>query len=210
MASRRPYFNRVVRGLLDHIVETMPEFSHIKPSKILVVAGEARRASRGTVKPLLFEPGQLAEGDNRRRPVVRIKGRKMLYCITLRPLFFRDSSPKQRVGTILHELFHISPSFDGTLSRARRHSEAGRDFQRRLRPLVRRYLKLCPRELMAAFAYDGEVRVQMWLERPNTFYVRGMKVRRLYTEDQLFVGPVRMLTKRTKSRATRPAKIKLH
>lgn len=210
MATGRPYFNRAVRALLDHIAETMPEFGHIKPSRVLVVAGEARRGSRGTVKPLLFEAGQLAEGDKRRRPVVRIKGRKMLYCITLRPLFFRDSSPRQRIGTILHELFHISPSFDGTLSRARRHSEAGRDFQKRLRPLVRRYLKTCPPELIAMFAYDGEVRVQQWLERPNTFYVKGMKVRRLYTEDQLFVGPVRMITRRPKAKGLKPSKPKLH
>ena len=209
MPKGRPYFNRAVRALLDHIVATMPEFSHIKPSRILIVAGEARRASRGTVKPLLFEPGQLAQGDRRRKPVVRIRGRKMLYCITLRPLFFRASTPKERVGTIVHELFHISPSFDGTLSRARRHSEAGRDFQRRLRPLVRRYLKLCPAELMAQFAFDGEVRVQMWLERPNTFYVKGMKVRRVYTEDQLFVGPVRMITRRPKA-SVKAGAIKLH
>lgn len=210
MASGRPYFNRSVRALLDHIVETMPEFGHIKPSRVLIVAGEARRASRGTVKPLLFEPGQLAEGDNRRRPVVRVRGRKMLYCITLRPLFFRDSSTKQRIGTILHELFHISPSFDGTLARARRHSEAGRDFQKRLRPLVRRYLKQCPADLFASFAYDGEVRVQMWLERPNTYYVKGMKVRRVYTEDQLFVGSIRMMTRRPKPKAAKSPRIKLH
>lgn len=180
----------------------MPEFAHIKPSRVLVVAGEARRASRGTVKPLLFEPGTLAPGDRRRKPVVKVRGRRMLYCVTLRPLFFRSSTPQARVVTILHELFHISTAFDGTLAAARRHSEAGRDFQKKLRPLVRRYLKLLPPELLTPFAYDGEVRVQQWLERPATYYVpkKGSKARRLYTEDQLFIGPVRMITRRAKAK----------
>src|SRR4051812_38757026 len=132
VARERPYFNRAVRALLDHIVQTMPEFAHIKPSRIVIVAGEARRASRGTVKPLLYEPGTFGTaGEGKRKPIVRIRGRKMLYCITLRPLFFRASTPKARVVTLLHELFHISPEFDGTLARTRRHSEAGREFQKR-------------------------------------------------------------------------------
>ena len=50
----------------------------------------------------------------------------MLYLITLRPLFFRASDPDQRMRTVLHELFHISSRFDGTLHQGRRHARLGK------------------------------------------------------------------------------------
>ena len=88
-----------------------PEYRHIQPGRVLVVAGEARRGSRGTVKPLTFAKGASRDGSGVRKPVVRLNGKRMLYCITLRPLFFRSSRPSQRVETLLHELFHVSPGF---------------------------------------------------------------------------------------------------
>ena len=93
----------------------VPEFSHLVPTKVLVVAGEARRASRGSVKPLAFARGKSRDHSGARKPVVRVAGRRMLYCVTLRPLFFRDARPEQRVETLLHELYHVSP-------RLRRHA----------------------------------------------------------------------------------------
>lgn len=190
MGMRRPNFNQLVRALIRDIARHMPEFGHIKASRILVVAGEARRASRGTVKPLKVRPG-----DRKAKALVTVNGRRMLYCITLRPLFFRSSTAKGRIGTLLHELYHVSPRFDGTLDEGRRHEAMGKGFGAKLRPLVRRYLRQCPPELWAAMAFDGEVRVLQWLERPSANLVgRKLATRRLYTEAQLFLGPVKMIT----------------
>ncbi len=209
--SRRPNFNQAVRALIKDVATSMAEFQHIRPSRILVVAGEARRGSRGTVKPLTFAGTRSRDKSGRRKPVVRVRGRRMLYCITLRPLFFRSGTPQARIATLIHELFHISPKFDGTLASSRRHATLGKDFTRKLKPLVRRYLKRCPPELWAPFAYDGELKVQQWLERPGSTYTPGSKrVRTLYTEEQLFYGVVRMTSKRTKPAKLPRAKIKLH
>lgn len=41
--------------------------------------------------------------------------------ITLRPRFFRASSPDQRLRILLHELWHLSPQFDGRVAWDRRH-----------------------------------------------------------------------------------------
>lgn len=195
MASRRPNLNKAVRALIRDIAARMPEFSHVKASRILVIAGEARRASRGTVKPLCFRGGRSTDRSGRRKPIIRIKGKRMLYCITLRPLFFRASTPKSRVETVMHELFHMSRRFDGTLHAGRRHSVLGKDFPKRLRPLVRRYLKQCPKEVLAPFAYSGELKVLQWLERPGHAYIPGTpRVRKVYTEEQLFYGISRMVT----------------
>jgi len=203
VAQGRLNFNRAIRSLLRHVSATMPEFSHIRPSRILVVGGEARRASRGTVKPLAYS----AKG-RRQKSIVRIKGRRMLYCITLRPLFFRSSTPQARIETLLHELFHISPAFDGTLDPARRHASAGKRFERKLRPIVKRYLRRCPPELWAMFAFNGEIRMLQWLERPGPAGASNAQGRKLYSEDQLFYGPMQMLTRRT--RPARSHKMKLH
>jgi hypothetical protein len=214
VAPRRPNFNKALRALIRDIAARMPEFGHVKAGRILVVAGEARRTSRGTVKPLCFRGGKSTDRTGRRKPVVRIRGRRMLYCITLRPLFFRGSTAKARIETVIHELFHCSRRFDGTLHSGRRHDVLGRDFARRLRPLVRRYLKVCPRELKAAFAHRGEVRVLQWLERPGSAYIPGasrVRVRKVYTEDQLYYGIARMVTPKPRaSREASPRPPKLH
>ena len=72
------------------------------------------------------------------------------------------ASPEARIGTLMHELFHISPRFDGTLDEQHRHARIGADFAKALRPIVRRYLNRCPEELWAPFAYTGEVKA--WSE----------------------------------------------
>src|SRR5882762_3498152 len=110
------------------MVRKLPELSHIRASRILFVAGEARRGSRATIRPLA--------GSR-----ISLKGKRALYCVTLRPRFFRSSTPEQRVETLLHELLHISASFDGKLHMGRRHSTLSKArFEALLRPLVRRYL----------------------------------------------------------------------
>lgn len=175
------------------MAQTHPEFAHLDASRILVVAGEARRASRGTVKPLTFAGKKRVDSMGRRKPMVKVGGRQMLYCITLRPLFFRRSTARQRVATLLHELFHISKHFDGTLDHQRRHEEAGDGFEAEFSPIERRCWKRLPVELSGPFAYDGEVRVLQWLEKPQS-WLPGERAshRNRYSEKHLFEGVVRM------------------
>jgi hypothetical protein len=184
---------------MRHVTGTMPEFAHIVPERVLVVAGEARRASRGTVKPLAFAKGKRRDAFGRKKPLVKVNGVRMLYCITLRPLFFRSSSPRHRVATLLHELFHISRKFDGTLDRARRHARMGPRFDARFRPLQKRLWRELPEDLREAFSYDGEVKVLQWLERP-TAWLPGERAsgRKVYTQAHLFPGIMRMKSVRSK------------
>jgi len=195
LSSRPLNLNRAIRALMRDLSTRSPEFSHLVPAKVLVVAGEARRASRGSVKPLAFARAKSRDHSGVRKPVVRVDGRRMLYCVTLRPLFFRDSRPEQRIETLLHELYHVSAAFDGTLDPARRHARLGRKFTRRFRPVVRRYLRDCPPEVLAPFSHHGPVRILAWLERPPATHARG-RSRRLYTEEQLYTVTVQMVTPR--------------
>ncbi len=189
--AARPSMTLAVKRLIRDVARRVPELSHVKASRVLVVAGEARRASRATIRPAHFkETGERGGRGGRRKPLIRIQGRKILYVITLRPRWFVDSTPEQRVATVLHELYHASERFDGTLHRGRLHQTLPRDrYDRRIRAMRDRYLAAAPEEVIAPFAYRGVARVRMWLERPGGFYrVGGYGGRRLYTEKQLFRG----------------------
>lgn len=191
-----------VKRLVRDVSARVPELAHVRASRVLVVAGEARRASRATIRPA--RPARRGHGDPRReKPLIRVKGRKILYVVTLRPLWFRASTPEQRIGTILHELYHASTRFDGTLHRGRRHSRLPRArYNQKIRRLLDRYLDEAPPEILEPFSGNGIVRARMWLERPGGF-VRGEsnRERQLYTERQLFYGLVRMVTPRRRRTA---------
>ena len=176
----RPNVTLLCRRIVADMAKRLPEFSHVRPARILFVAGEARRGSRATIRPLA-------------KAKIALKGRRAMYCVTLRPRFFRASTPEQRVATLLHELLHISPAFDGRLDPARRHAELPKGkFEALLRPLVRRYLAAGDAALLGGMAYHGEALARQWLERPTT----RRSGRQTYTEKHLFVGPVQMLTRR--------------
>src|SRR2546428_11726459 len=178
--AARPNATLLCRRLAADMARKLSELSHIQPARILFVAGEARRGSRATIKPLA--------GTR-----VSLKGKRALYCITLRPKFFRASTPEQRVETLLHELLHISSEFDGRLHPGRRHSVLpGGKFRSLLRPLVRRYLTQADAELLSALAHHGDVVARQWLERPTG----ESSPRQADTEKHLFLRPGQMVTPR--------------
>jgi predicted metallopeptidase len=179
----RPNATLLCRRVVADMVRALPELSHIRPSGILFIAGEARRGSRATIRPL-------GGGDRAR---VTIKGRRALYCVTLRPKFFRASTPEQRVATLLHELLHVGPKFDGRLDPDRRHSRLGPErFEALLRPLLKRYLARGDPSLIGGLAHHGEVLARQWLERPTG----RSSASQTYTEKHLFLGPLMMVTRR--------------
>jgi hypothetical protein len=196
----RPNLTLAVKKLVRDVARRLPELSHVKASRVLVVAGEARRNSRATIRPAHFGTTRrrAAGAGGATKPLVRIKGRKILYIITLRPLWFVGSTSEQRLVTILHELYHASTRFDGTLHRGRRHSRLPLEkYNRRVRKLLRRYLRQAPPEILAPFTHEGEARVRMWLEGPGSFQDPEYAGRRVYTERQLFYGVSVMRARRT-------------
>jgi predicted metallopeptidase len=213
--TRRPNLGRAIKAVIRDAARRLPELAHIEAERILVVAGEARRASRATVLPLAFaDSGKRVSANGKlAKPIVRIRRRKIDYVITFRPRFFRGSTPEQRIETILHELWHMAPAFDGTLAAERRHDRLSpAAFGERFRPLVRRYLAECPPALLADLSQDGEVRMRMWLERPQAYFrqrrkdgsSRDYRCRVVFTETQLFYGTVELVTPRFDRARRRP------
>jgi hypothetical protein len=198
----RPNIPRAVKRLVRDVAKRVPELSHVRASRILVVAGEARRASRATIRS--------ASPDARRRegackPEIRVNGWKILYVVTLRPLWFVGSTPEQRIATVLHELYHASVRFDGTLHRGRRHTVLPRSaYDAKIRRLRDRYLARAPAAIVEPFAHEGIVRARMWLERPSAWVDDGeRRTRRAYDERQLFLGLMPMRPSRPLPRRRR-------
>jgi predicted metallopeptidase len=172
-----------VKRLIRDVATLLPEFAHIRASRLLVVAGEARGTSRASIRPGAV--GQQRAHGHRR--FLRVRGRRVLYVITLRPLWFAASTPEQRIATILHELYHVSARFDGTLHRARRHNRLPRpSYDRKVAVLMGRYLAAASDEVLAPFAQTGLVKVRMFLRVPRAAEREGTK--RVDIDEHLFYG----------------------
>ncbi|MBI3071071.1 MAG: hypothetical protein HYY84_02985 [Deltaproteobacteria bacterium] len=188
-----PDLNRELTRFIRRLAKLEPIFAHLRASRILFVAGESRRRSLATIRGLANDAtGKRHSHDGlTRRPLIRVARRRVLYWISLRPLFFRASTPRERLRTILHELFHISPAFDGTLARERRHRRLPRPaYDAALRPLVDRAAVLSPSSLNT----NGPVVIWHWLVRPPVHIHIGTRRRAVFDERHLYRATVEMVT----------------
>jgi predicted metallopeptidase len=180
-----------VKRLIRDVAARLPELAHVEASRVLVVAGEARGASRASIRPGQLGPAR--RGGKRR--FIRVRGREVRYVITLRPLWFLASTAEERVATLLHELYHVSSRFDGSLHLARRHTRLPRPrYDRQIRGLLARYLAAAPPELLAPFAREGIVKIRMWLRLPRRGGARGAAAAR-DVDAHLFHGYMPLLTR---------------
>jgi hypothetical protein len=176
----RPIIDALLTALVRDIARTVPDLSTIDADRILFVSGAARLAARASIRPL--------GGPN--KPSVVIRGVPMLYEICLRPRFFRDTPAQQRLLAIVHELWHASPGFDGTLADERRHQNADPDW---IEAEVARIVDQFARSRSSAgefLRYTGELRMLAWRVRPASRIPSGSSIRRAYDEGDLFLAIV--------------------
>ncbi|WP_298271626.1 putative metallopeptidase [Geobacter sp.] len=131
VASPSPGVLNLTRELeivVAHIVRTVEELSHIDPARVLLCISSTRSGGVGgmyaKIHPLRF-PGGTRSSEHRRgrhiyvstMPTVVHREVEVLYVIYfLLPRFF-DLPPREKLVTIFHELYHISPAFDGDIRR---------------------------------------------------------------------------------------------
>lgn len=103
----------------------LPELRHIDLDRVAVGLRTARhRQPHGvyaTLTPLRFAQGRLHETRRGRRyrilPLVARDGREFLYLLSFYLPRFLDLPLEAKLSTIVHELWHIGPRFDGDLRR---------------------------------------------------------------------------------------------
>jgi hypothetical protein len=125
-------------SLLVHLLSRRVEqLSHIRPGQILHGVSQARTRSRYGVYAqchgLRFKHGRrehpAGDGHVWQWPVIKVRGQEILYYITYFLPRFLDQAPRERLHTLLHELYHVSPKFNGDLRRfAGRNEFHGNNF----------------------------------------------------------------------------------
>ncbi len=150
MVAKVPYNLTDDVSLVVHLLaRRVPQLAHLRPGQIIHGITQARNRSRYGVfaecHGLRFRHGkreQLAGKHAWLWPEVRVRGQEILYYITYYLPRFLDQVPAQRLNTLVHELWHISPRFDGDLRRfAGRNEFHGGSFDREVDALCQAALE---------------------------------------------------------------------
>jgi hypothetical protein len=146
----RPFdFCGHVRRLCDDVVARCPELAHVDVSRLLFATTQARsgvtHGLQARVTPLRFRHGRLRKRrDGVLYQVQRyvVNGKDMLYLVTFCLPRFLDTSFDDKFITLFHELYHLSPAFEGDLRSVggRLHSPSKRDYDAHMAQLARAYL----------------------------------------------------------------------
>ncbi len=110
--------------LVEDIARVHPFFNHIKIQNVLVAISRSNGNKNGVVaklRPMLFEGGSRTKMIRRigyAAPEVIINGENILYIVYFHlPRFLDHGDQKTKLTTVLHELHHISPLFNGDIRR---------------------------------------------------------------------------------------------
>ena len=152
-------FSRAMRRLCEDVALRLDEFSHVRMSQVAVTFAQARRhvphGLQAKLTPLRFEEGRLTTFRRGREWTLQrlYHGEEeMLYILTFYLPRFCNHTFREKMITVLHELYHISPRFDGDIrrhsGRYHVHSHSQDEYDRLMAVLAERYLRLGPpREL---------------------------------------------------------------
>jgi len=181
-----PYY-LVLHRVLSHLVQHIPELSHCDSQRILITLGQAKDKSRASIRGFYHHTKQ------HQKPMVFFRRVRMRYEIVLRPLFFLKSTPKQRLQTLIHELYHCTHSFDGTLAIERRHGCMHKDtFKVAIQQLLTHYSKDMPTWVIQALSGSQEVAMLQWIHRPPNLCLSPSN-RKMYNHQDLFLGSIMLL-----------------
>lgn len=159
-------------ALCRHLCATLPQLAHIDPDRVLFTLVRSRaQGLHGTyarIVPLRFADGSSETTRRRgrieetyRMPALTHDGKEIYYLISLLIPRFLRLSLEQKLTTVLHELYHISPACNGDIRRfagrnyAHGHSRAA--YNRQIAQLLEAYLATHPDPaLLAGIALNEE------------------------------------------------------
>lgn len=147
----RPFdFSAAMHRLLHDVSARCPDLAHVDAGRLLVSFTPSRNRSRyglqARVTPMRFRDGAITR---RYRGLVYgvqryyVDGTEVLYLVTFCLPRFLDQPFEEKLVTVFHELYHLSPAFDGDLrrhpGRYEVHSHSKREYDRRMLKLVKAY-----------------------------------------------------------------------
>lgn len=147
---------RAIEEIIADIVSKIDELSHIDPARLIVSLSSTRSGGVGgtyaRIHPLRFPGGGLSTIVTRNgvryrctMPSLTHRGVDALYLITFLVPRFLNLTPREKLATIIHELYHISPSFDGDIrrfpGRNYAHGSSRKRYNDRIAQLATAYLE---------------------------------------------------------------------
>lgn len=166
-ARSRPFdFSAAMRRLCEDIVFRVPEFEHVRMEQIAVTFAQTRRkvpyGLQAKLTPMRFRHGALTDvRSGREWTIQRLfqDDREILYILTFYLPRFLEHSFREKMITVVHELYHISPIFDGDIRRLEGHyhvhSHSQKEYDRHMETLVDEYLATDPDEDLFHFLHSN-------------------------------------------------------
>ncbi len=156
-------FTQHMRRLCVHLTTALPDLAHIDLVRVAIRFCQVRKAVRhgmlASLTPLRFEHGsRFTERRGRRWRIETVRdadGREMLYLLSFYLPRFCEYPFGEKLATVIHELWHIGPQFDGDLrrhpGRCYAHSPRQRDFDAHAEAMARKWLAQSPPPASYAF-----------------------------------------------------------
>jgi predicted metallopeptidase len=183
MTSNGFDFTSAIRGVCRDMTFRVPALSHIDMRRVAVGVCQSRNGAMhgvfATLTPLRFEGGAVLKKVRGRRhriqPLVNGVGHEFLYLLNFYLPRFQNLPLEEKLSTIVHELWHIGPHFDGDLrrheGRCYAHGPSQRHYDAQMDRLTQEWLALDPPHHLYEFlaskfeelsAEYGGVRAERW------------------------------------------------
>ena len=164
-------FSKAMARLCTDIAVRHPAFRHVRMEEVAVTFAQTRRrVSHGLqakLTPMRFEGGSMMTHRNGRAWTAQRlyhDDREMLYILTFYLPRFLNHSFREKMITIFHELYHISPNFDGDIRRLdghyHVHSHSQTEYDRQMETHADEYLAMKPPEYLYSFLKKRFKRLQ--------------------------------------------------
>jgi predicted metallopeptidase len=156
-------FTHHIRRLCEDMASRAEQLHHIDMERVAISFSQTRSPVKtgiyASLTPLRFTGG--ASHTIRRgrkweiQKVIDTNGRSMLYLLNFYLPRFLDLNFREKLETVIHELWHVSPDFDGDLRRLGQrkyaHGASVKKYDAYVKQLADEWLSLNPPERVYAF-----------------------------------------------------------
>jgi len=158
-------FCEAMKRLCTDITHRVDVLGHIDMERVAVAFSQTRVATKhglyASLTPLRFEAGsfETVKGGRRYRlpPVIDARGVELLYILRFYLPRFLELEFREKLITVVHELWHVNPNFDGDIrrfqGRCHVHTGSQKNYDRQMGVIVDAYLALKPPEELYAFLH---------------------------------------------------------
>ncbi len=156
-------FTAAMRRLCGDIAARISDLNHVAIDRVAFRVCQTRKAVPhgvfASLTPLRFAGGERVTRRRNRlwtiRPLLDSSGQELLYLLSFYLPRFCDQTLEEKLSTVVHELWHIGPAFDGDLRRLPgrfyAHGSSEAEFHDQMRAAARQWLSLSPPPELYAF-----------------------------------------------------------